>query len=248
LLQRLLSSASNTLIYGENSANDLNFFSNLVANKEMLFRQSKDWRNAQLQDVLRGNVNQWIPDLMPEIDNYLAAYKNTALNMIKHYADFAAQNGKTVWGVKLPEWHPHQLLQLRQLLPGAKIIYLQRNLADCLRSAKGIQMVQNLTEVRQFCQSWKQYSDFALQHLINENILHLNYEELVKQPETGINTLEQFTGAHDIVPQVMKIKVNTFAGDHKLEPGTKEAYLSPIALDADEQAIVAEYNTLLTIV
>lgn len=212
----------------------------------MLFRSTKEWRNEQLKDVLEGNVNQWIPDLMPEIDGYLAAYKNAAMTVIQHYADFAAQNGKTVWGVKLPEWHPASLLQLTQLFPDAKIIYLHRNLADCLRSAKGIEMVQGLTEVRQFCQTWKQHTDYALQHLIADNILHFQYEKWVAAPETGINTLEQFTGAHDIVHQVMEVKVNTFVSDHKLESSVSKAYLNPIALSAEEQAVVKEYTVELS--
>lgn len=243
LLQRLLSSASNTLIYGENSANDINFFSNLIASKEMLFRQTKDWRNEQLSDVLKGNVNQWIPDLMPEIDGYLAAYRESALTMLAHYAQFAAEQGKPVWGVKLPEWNPQQLLQVKQLLPDAKIIYLHRNLKDCLRSAKSIQMVQNLNEVKQFCHTWQQYSKFAKQYLNSDNVLHLQYEELIANPKTGINTLADFSGARDIVSQVMEVKVNTFASDHKLDSNASTSYLKPQDLSKEEQALVQEYSS-----
>jgi len=155
LLQRLLCSSSNSLIYGENCANDINLFCNLISTKQSVFQTSKDWYDNQLDAVLQGNVNTWIPDLMPDIEGYLAAYKTGMLSIINYYSDYALKQNRPIWGMKLPEWNPCMLAMLKSVLPEIKIIYLHRNLEDCVRSAKKIEMVIELSLVHSFSKKTK---------------------------------------------------------------------------------------------
>ncbi len=237
LLQRLLCSASNGLIYGESCANDLFMLSNLFLTKQSYFEASKDWRNGQLRSVLEGDVNDWIPDLMPDIDGYLDAYKTAVISLVAHYGNFARQQGRTVWGMKLPEWHPVNLAHLHKLLPASKVIFLKRNLIDCVKSAKKLEMVNSLEELQHFCQIWKQYVDLADKHLKGDWVLPIDYEMLVTSPDETLNIIESFTGAVGIDRSVMKVKINTFNNDEKLDKEAA-AYLEPALLSDGEMDVI----------
>ena len=233
LVQRLLTSARNTLIYGESCANDLVMFSNLIQYKEMYFNASKTWRNDQLRRVLDGQLNHWIPDLMPDIDEYLNAFKSSVLDLFKFYRDAANDSGNTIWGTKLPQWDVNNLNFIRQLLPESKIIYIIRDIHDCLRSAKAIHMIQGEEGTLQFCQIWKHNKEYALQHFNGDNILHLTYEELINDPEQACNQIERFTGANGIDVSILSHKVNTYADD-----SNQDGYVQPVELsDADLELI-----------
>lgn len=246
LLQRLLCSASNTLIYGETCANELFMGSNLLLNKQLLLQASKAAHNRQLKAVLDGDVNDWIPDLMPEIDGYLQVHQNAFFSIVNYFEDFAKSQGRPIWGVKLPEWNPANLVQLHKMLPKSKIIYLHRNLEDCVRSARSMDMVINEQEIYQFCQVWKQAGDFAKQQLKGDGCLHLNYEDLVEFPAKTIAEIEGFTEAENIDRSVMQEKINTYSDDPKL--AINEDYLKPSSLtDAELELIAAFSNQTVTV-
>ncbi len=84
LLQRLLCSAPNTLIFGESCVNDFSFFIGTINSRQLVFSQNKNWRNEQLTSVLNGQINNWIPDLMPEIDGYLDVFTKSSLSVIEN--------------------------------------------------------------------------------------------------------------------------------------------------------------------
>ena len=240
LLQRLLSSASNALIYGENCANDFMTLANLLSDKEAFMLPTKYTRNEQLQSVLDGNVDEWIPDLMPDIDSYLSAYQKLVTALAENYGGFAEQKGRPVWGMKLPEWQAQNLRAVQNALPGTKVIYLHRNLEDCVRSARKMELIVDLEEVNRFCEIWKNYTLIAKGLLVGEDVMHLNYEDLIADPGHWISEIERFTGATNIDQSVLSKKVNTYSNDTKLidEDNT---YLTPADLTAVEQEIVGSY-------
>ena len=206
-----------------------------------MFSQRKNWSNRQLEAVLDGSgLNDWIPDLLPEIDGYLNAYQDALFSHVQHFGSFAQQKGRTVWGMKMPEWHPPTLLQIAKLLPQMKIIYLCRDLADCVRSAKKIEMVKGIGEIRQFCNTYQQFSNYAQVHLKGPNVLNIEYADLVAEPKAIINQLEKFTGAKGIDRKIMDVKVNTYADDRKLKIG-EGPYLQPAELTQEEMEVVRSF-------
>ena len=241
LLQRLLCSSSNSLIYGESCANDFHMLCNLFSTKEMLLSQNKDWHNSQFQSVLNGAVNKWIPDLMPDIDGYLQAYKNMIQSLADHFSNAASKAGRPVWGMKMPEWYPLGLALMQQLIPGTKILYLHRNLEDCVRSAKKIEMIQGLNELQQFCQTWRQFTDYAKLNFKGDLVLHLAYEDLIDNPDHWISEIEKFTGAIGIDRSVMTVKINTYENDQKLE-SEQHPYLQPAVLTEEELAVISSFT------
>lgn len=199
-----------------------------------------EFRNQQLLSVLDGKVNSWIPDLMPEIDEYLSVYQNALLSIITFYADFALRNNRSIWGMKLPEWNPANLLQLHQILPESKAIFLHRDLEDCVKSAKKSDMVRGAVELERFCRVWKQHTDFANTNLNDEWVLHLKYEDVVTRGDESIDRIEAFTGSVRIDKKVLNVKINTYKDDPQLAINA-EPYLEPMELSKTELEIVRSF-------
>lgn len=239
LLQRLLCSSPNTLIYGEGCANDINMFSTIISQKQTFLNTNKEWRNQQLANVLAGQTNSWIPDLMPDIDDYLEAIKIAGLSFIQCYQDAAKKSGRPIWGTKLPDWNIHSLVQVHKFLPKSKIIYLVRNLEDCLRSAKANQLVQGFEEVQRFCHIWKQNKDYALQNLKGARVFHLSYEDLVSNSTEVIQKIALFTHSDGIDASVLAHKVNAYKDYGRDLPN---GYLKPAELEKNELELVNSFN------
>ncbi len=160
LLQRLFCSAPNTLIYGENCANENQFFSNIYSSKQLFFQHNSGARDNMLQKVLDGDANEWIADLMPEMGPYMEALKKSCFSLFDHYQQFAESKGRPIWGMKMAEWHPSSWQQLQGLFPDSRLVYIHRNLRDSVRSAKRVNMVQSLQEIQQFSQTYREYLDY----------------------------------------------------------------------------------------
>ncbi|MEM8906828.1 MAG: sulfotransferase [Bacteroidota bacterium] len=240
LLQRLLCSAPNALIYGENCANELQIFSNILLSKQLFFQSSSAVRDELLERVLAGEVNDWIADLMPPMAGYQAALQKSCLSIFEHYQQFAQEQGRNVWGMKMAEWHPSSLQQLQQLLPQSRLLYIHRPLADCVRSAKRVNMVQGTAEIQQFSQTYRQFLDFVEQQYPHQRLL-VDYERLLAQPELVVSEIEAFTGAKGIQISVLQERINTFKSDLQRDP-SGQGYLNPVDLTAEEKAIVDHWE------
>lgn len=242
LLQRLLSSSSDTLIYGESCASDFQMLTNLYLGKLLLLQQGKSWRNEQLESVLSGDVNDWIPDLMPDIDSYLSNFKKNAIQLLQFYASFAQKQQRPIWGMKLPEWNPANLIQLRQLFPEIKIIFLTRNLEDCVRSAKKVDMVRTLPEIEQYSYTWQQHIQMARQHFEGKHVFNISYESLIQNPKPILKELESFTHSKNIDATVLDFKFNSFKSTIAENESFGE-YTFPSDLTEEEMTIVKKYET-----
>ena len=214
LLVRLLNSASNSLIYGETAANDISFLMNQLTHRKLLFGHSKNQKDMLLQSMLDGRVNQWIPDLLPKVD---------------------------VWGVKQPGWTGGNINLLRSSLPNSKVVYIYRDMEACVKSAKGIQMINNFNDAKLFLEGYLQSYNSVMQLPDSENLLKIAFNDLVEKPKEIISKIADFTGAKGIDEKIMKIKVNTYYGDAR-SPKSNDGYISPIELTEDEINLIKEAN------
>ena len=73
LVQRLLCSSPNTLIYGEAVGGDLVFFLNLHATRALVVGADAPTQSRLLDEVLAGNVDNWVADLLPDPAGYVRA-------------------------------------------------------------------------------------------------------------------------------------------------------------------------------
>ena|SRR3989441_4957674 len=241
LLQRLLCSSSKALIYGELCAQDLEFFLNFYAFKSQQYNCRQEEVSTSLRRVLAGDVNDWIPTLMPEIPDYLRAIGRAAFSGISYCRDHAIGLGRPVWGFKHPAWNPATVRLMRALMPRARFIFIHRELKDCLKSAKAQGVTYGATysksEVEEFCRSWAENREYLLSLDGEATVFSLQFEDLVREPQETLARMTKFTGVQDMDPNVLNHKVNTWAGEDYVMQ-SKNGYFEPAELDDSDQRIV----------
>ena len=232
LLQRLLCSSPDTLIFGETLANDINFFCSMLHNKNMLMGGTDNWRAKQLEQVLQGDVNEWIPDIMPDKDWVLKHFEKSIADYLAAFAQLAKEKGRPFWGTKLPGWQPPLLTSVFSYMPASKLLYIIRELEGCVRSAKLIGYCQAPADVEQFAQFWKMNQHSIRTAIPTQQVLTIDYQQLCEQPAKVIPQITSFTGIQAIDPNVLNHRINNYNR-------TRE---EPPELTTVEQAIIEKYQ------
>lgn len=239
LLQRLLCSSHRALIYGELCGQDLEIFLNFYAFKSQQYNSRREEAAVALEQVLAGDVNNWIPGLMPEISGYLGAMGRAAFSGISYCREFAVHRGRPVWGFKQPAWSPATIHLMRSVMPRSRFIFIHRELKDCLKSAKAQGITYSKSEVEEFCRSWAGNRNYMLSLDGEAAVLSLQYDDLVRQPREAMAKLAEFTGIDDMDANVLHHKINTWVGEDYVMQA-KNGYFEPAELnDVDLQIIEA---------
>ncbi len=244
LLQRLLCSSRKALIYGELCAQDLEFFLNLYAFKLQEYTYHKPAYVTGLDKVLKGDVDDWIPDLMPDIDGYLMAMGQAAFAGITYCRDYAAKSERPVWGFKYPGWKPPMIRLLREVMPRSRFIFVYRDVVACLKSAKAQQVIHSHQEIYEFCQVWVEGVRYLLSLGSDPAALVMSYEELQTAPELTLQRVAEFTGVSDMNPAVLLRKINAWSGEDYLAQA-KDGYTPPADLTEVEMQIVNDTASVL---
>jgi Sulfotransferase family len=239
LLQRLLCSSSNALIYGEKSAQDLEFFLNIYAFKAQEYNYRRAVCQINMEKVLRGEVNDWILDLTPDVNGYLLALQKAAFSGIIYCRDYARQQGRRIWGFKYPGWSPATIKLMRNLMPGSRFIFMLRDLLPCLRSAKAQHMLDTEQELRQFCQKWIDGTAYCQRLQADPLALVVNYEDLIHRPDETLAVISSFSGAEDMDRSVLDHKINFWAGQ-QFSTQSGDGYIPPADLTEGELRIIEE--------
>ena len=82
-----------------------------------------------LAEVLKGNTNDWIADIMPPVDEFLRSYKKSSGLFLDYLHSFALQKNRPIWGMKMAEWPSVQLMHVNDFFPQSKLIYIHRELS-----------------------------------------------------------------------------------------------------------------------
>lgn len=239
LLQRLLCSAANALIYGERPAQELEFFLSIhtIKVQENLFY--RDINQRKLERVLSGDVNDWILDVTPDSDGYLFALQKAAFSGVAYCRDFARGHGRPVWGFKYPAWSPAVLRMLRRLMPRTRLLFISRDLTAALRSAKAQHMLDTEQQLRQLCESWLAGMAYIMELDDDPAVLTIRYEDLVGQPEQTLALASAFSGAGPMDLSVLQRKINIWPGqEFAVQSG--DGYIPPVELTDHEKSIVDE--------
>ncbi len=237
LLQRLLCSAPNTLIYGERAAQELEFFLSIYAYKVQEYGVRREANRQALARVLQGDVNDWILELTPDADGYLRAIQQAAFAGIAYCREFALANDRPVWGFKYPAWSPTVLQTLRRLMPRARLLFIVRDLVPALRSAKAQHMVDTETQLRQLCQSWQAGTSYIAELGDDPGVLAVRYEDLTDRPSETLRVIADFSHAEGLDHSVLDHRINVLPGQ-QFDGQSAEGYIPPVDLSNAELQIV----------
>ncbi len=232
LVQRLLCSASNALIYGDTVGQEVEFFAKYAtARGAMLGYQQSDFAPVR-RAVLAGNVSDFITPLAPTLGAYLDGFRQAAHGWLEGCQREALEAGRPVWGWKLAGADGSILTRLAAWFPEAKWVWIERNLTDCLRSAKAANMFQDAAGAATMA-SFAHASRQAFAGL-KVDALRLDYETMIAAPADTIRQLEAFTGARDLDAKVFDQRINQLGA---------KSWLPPAALTAEELAAIHPFST-----
>jgi hypothetical protein len=228
LVQRLLCSAPNALVYGDGVGQEMEFFARYAAVKEQMLGFQAGTSLPVRTAVLSGNTDDFITTLAPPVAHHVEGLRRAALTWLQVCAEDAARAGRSVWGWKMAGADPVALPRLAHWLPEAKWVWIERDLRDCFRSAKAAGMAVGAEEAEVFARH-AAASRAAFAPLV-PCALVLSYEEMLTDRDRAVSLLESHTGARGIQRAVFEVKVNT--------PGVRQIIPPAELTGAEEAALV----------
>lgn len=245
LLQRVLCSSRRALIFGERCGKDLDLYLNLYLFKSREYAWRKPALDSSLNRVLEGNTDDWILELMPDVDRYLDSLAQASFGGLAACRAYTSEVGRPVWGFKMPGWKPASMQLLRSFLPKSRFIYIYRDVASCVRSAKAQHEIGSLQALRDYCTAWMESLTFMFALAGDPNILLIDYADLLAERERTLQRIAQFTSLDDLDERVLERKINTWTGDEYVMQ-SPDGYRPPAELSDAEQQIIADLTAPLS--
>ncbi len=206
LVQRLLCSAGNTLIYGDTVGQEMEFFAKYAAVKEQMLRFQEASSAPVRAAVLAGDTDDFITPLAQTPARHVSGLRDAGLTWLRGCEEEAVAAGRPVWGWKLAGADAMALPVLAAWLPEARWIWVERNLADCFRSAKAANMVSGAADAAHFAHSAA--AARAAFAAIAGRALVLDYAAMTADPAGTVRRLEEHTGAEGVSEKVFGVRVN----------------------------------------
>ena len=232
LVQRLLCSAKDCLIYGDTIGNEAAFLLSWLASKQFALQHQAARHDAMLDAVLSGDTSEFIAELSPRAAGYQEQLVKVATGPLAHCRDEALQHGRPVWGWKLAGIQAWLLQLLPTMLPKARIIHIDRNLLDTARSAKAASHFGEGADFQRFIADAVAARSGLSALAAQMPVLKLGLEELLENPAQAIARLEDFAGCSAIDAGVLGVKVN-----HPHSP-----LIPPADLSGDEIAFIRQFE------
>ena len=240
LVQRLLCTGDNSFLYGEEVGLHIRTLTGFLIGLIQQFERGGDAADAEFERALSGDQDDWRPGLMPPTQVMLKAWIETYYQIPAALADYGTSIGRPIWGFKGPDYARDMLKAFLMLMPKARILYVFRDLAEALKSAKARRFVTTDEEVAAFCAKWATNMREVLDLRADERVLFLKYEDLIADRGRTVAGIETFTGATGLKPGVFDVKVNTFKGD-AAQGFSPNQYIPPADLSAADRAAIATH-------
>ena len=208
LLQRLINSSRRAVIYGENFFL-LDRLPDMLADQHDHATWKQRHSDALMGQLLSGQADIDGTSLFPDYRAYLAAIRQSFYHIIRHYDATSGRLGFERWGIK------HQLRSvpgfrfLTHLLPGARYVFIYRDVLPVARSMKARWPAEYAGEAKMhqlgaaWCSGMRQILDRG-----GIDALVLRYEDFIADPAPALAALETFLGVDGIDPKVMLTKIN----------------------------------------
>ncbi len=209
LLQRLLCSSQNGVVFGEFCAMDMDSYLDVFLKHIERYQNHRQHLDLSLEKFSNGQLNDWILDLTPELEPYLMVLAKACFLGLEHCEAQALALGRTVWGIKKPGFKPASLNALKLMMPNFKLLYIYRDVFECAQSAKARGDLKSLEDFKTYTQVWVQNLLFVLKFYQFENKLLIHYRDLIQQPEVWLEQISSFTLMEGMDKSILNFKVNT---------------------------------------
>jgi len=234
LLQRLLNSSREIIIYGENKLP-----TNWIPQALLDVSAAAEAHNRARKKLLDGSYDFWSSAAWPDTRQWSQALVEALELLLRTCQRCAAEDGFSRWGIKNPLDDAKSCAVLYNVLPHARFIFLYRHIVDVMRSYKGRKWLGSAQTCIEVAARWVRNVSYMLTGQIPDRILLIRYEDMLASPDEWTDRLEQFAGVSGIDRTIFQRKINTFAG--KEENGhSPDQYIAPQPLSAQELAIIRQ--------
>ncbi|SCA63047.1 hypothetical protein SCG7109_AH_00220 [Chlamydiales bacterium SCGC AG-110-M15] len=237
LVQRLINSSREMLIFGEDSMimKGIPYILDAVRGRV----EDREDRVLEIQEQFKSETRDfWSNNLLPQGAGIWKASLNWALETFSYCQEQAEGLGAKRWGCKYPLDHYRVAEEYFSVLPAAKFIFIYRDFYDVARSAKARTWLKSERDLEAMAFRWKQNMLWAL-NLKRDNFYLLKYENLIENSEEEIRKLQEFLALEGIDKAIMEKKINTFQGSPE-EGCSPTGYIEPCDLSDKEMAIIAK--------
>jgi hypothetical protein len=240
LVQRLMCASDNAFVYGEEIGNQFRTLAGLFSTQIRYCDQNSEAMDEAFYLALAGGLRDWRPGLTPPAQILLSAWTDAFYQLPLSLQTFGQVVERPIWGFKWPGCPADVLRTFLILMPRTKVVYVLRNAADALASAKARRFVVTAEEAARYCAEWTRNVQGFEALGDDPRLLLLKYEDLIADRERGLAELAAFTGAENLRAAEFDIKVNTFEGEES-EGHSPTQYIAPAPLTgADRDALRAE--------
>jgi hypothetical protein len=210
LVQRLLSSAPELFVFGEGvAAGLLELVQGLARRVPLLARAGEQRRD--LERALAGE-QFWCPHLTADVPGYVALFRQALERFLTFHATEARRHGRARFGAKLPTVPLEDLVLLRRVVPGTRVVYVVRALAEAARSAKARRFLTRPADFVEFARLWRAGTDGLATLAADPRVFVLEHERLQRRDPELLAELAAFTGVRALDSCVLATRVNTWSG------------------------------------
>ena len=241
LVQRLLCTDPQTLVYGDNAANELQTGLHMASYKRTVLPAFGPVNDELLVALGEGDVDRWLALLTPPVEPWIKSIEQAALAPALFCRDHAAALGRPRWGVKMAGWPVNIGQSFLKLLPQCRVIYVLRDLEPSLRSARTVGLVDD-GGLDTFCTAWAEGLRFAEAMRGEPRWLTVRYEELLDQPQEQLQALADFAGTGPLDPAPLATRLNLDRFDERGVDG----WLAPDPLPPGWEVTVTRYTSPTT--
>lgn len=210
LVQRLLNSSPEALVFGEGVGAALLELVQGVAKRAPVLARADEHR-ADLARALAGE-QFWCPHLLGDPPGYVGLFVESLERFVRFHEAEARRHGRRLWGAKLPTVPVEALRTLRAVLPGARVLYIWRDLLEAARSAKARRFLELQGDFERFGALWREGYGGIAALADDPGVRVLAHERLERRDPAVLPELEAFTGVRGLDPTVLERRVNTWAG------------------------------------
>ncbi|MEM7172784.1 MAG: hypothetical protein AAF530_21655 [Pseudomonadota bacterium] len=203
LLQYLLCSSSNGIIFGAHIASDLAILHDLYVSRH---RTSQECEGRRLQLPLTcqaipdrpPNLNQ---EILPDPGPYLGVIADSYINILASCQDHANGIDRPVWGLSLPGWPVQRLEFFLTLIPGARIIIAHGDLLDAAAKAHAYGNLCGDQAVGNFLAIWQENMSAWQRKPPAPCVPSFHAQDFAVNPDAFCRSLSSATGIAGIAAQ-----------------------------------------------
>lgn len=232
MLQRLISSSREILVFGESAV----LTRSLPSFRHIMSKKGEEHQEA-LTRLAKGDFTFWSSSVLPDPAALAERIGQCEVLLFAAYLESARKHGFDRFGVKEPMPHWPSVNETLSLLPTALNIFLVRHLVEVLRSYKARGWLDNgPADVERYSQQWVGNMDVMLGQEAKDTLLVMRHEDFATKRDECVEKVRAFVDVKQLDPTVLDTKVNTFASYQ--EGHAPDGYIKPADLTPDELAAV----------